>query len=254
MRAFGCKNSGIRAQKCELAAVSGAQSGGILVINNIREPGIRDDMRDRSTILTVASAFLCACLVACNSEPPPRSVTELMENPILLEAAVVRCAQNRAKSRSDVECMNAREAVMIIAAREEASRRAELEAQSERKRQALRRTQQAAAEARRRAEEERRRQEEAAYLAQFGEVLLEPSETETLESNAPVAILPEPPPPGAAEPIESPYDDTPYVSPPTAPDTGNAPVVEVRPEAEPESTELESIREELKRRSEQDGS
>ncbi len=212
-------------------------------------------MAHRSTIRTLTGALLCVGLVACENEPPPRSVSEFMENPILLEAAVVRCAQNRAESRYDVECMNAREAVKIIEAREEAARRADLEAESERKRKALRRTQEAAAEARRRAEEERRRREEAEYLAQFGELPPGESSSVTPETNAPTAILPAPPPAGAAEPIESPYDDDPVASPAAS---ANAPVAEVQPEPDPEpepdGTDLDAIREELKRRSEQDGS
>jgi hypothetical protein len=174
-----------------------------------------------------------------------------MENPILLEAAVVRCNQNRAESRYDPECMNAREAVKIIEAREEAARRAALEAESERKRQALRRTQQAAAEARRRAEEERRLREEAEYLAQFGESL--PADTEVVEDigNAPVAVVPEAEPVPEGEPITSPYDDettgTAGTPPPAA--GSNAPAAEVEPE-QPQGTDLDAIREELKRRGE----
>lgn len=106
-------------------------------------------------------------LAGCGQEPPPTSVPEFMENPILLEATMVRCTQNRAEARYDAECMNAREAVDKLAAAEREARRAELEAQSERKRQALRRAQQAAAEARRRALEEQKRREEAQYLGQF---------------------------------------------------------------------------------------
>ena len=185
-------------------------------------------------------------LVACDSEPPPRSTSEFMENPILLEAALVSCGRNRAESRYDPECMNAREAIKIIEAREEGERRAALEAESERKRQALRRTQQAAAEARRRAEEERRRQEEAEYLAQFGE--LPPGETPREEDvgNAPVAVVPDAEVVTEAEPISSPYDDA---TPAPEPVTGsNAPAVEV--EAEAASADLEAIRDELRRRSE----
>ena len=108
-----------------------------------------------------------AMLVACAEPPPPRSVDEFIHNPIVLEAVLVRCAQNRAEMRYEAECVNAREASEQIAAREEATRREAFEKQSERKRQALRRAQEAAATARRRAEEERRRQEEQDYLAQF---------------------------------------------------------------------------------------
>jgi len=171
-----------------------------------------------------------------------------MENPILLEAAVVRCNQNRAESRYDPECMNAREAVKIIEGREEAERRAELEAESERKRQALRRTQRAAAEARRRAEEERKRREEAEYLAQFGEVppAENPREREEDFGNAPVADVPDAEVEPEAEPISSPYDETTAAPEPAT--GGNAPAVEV--ESETDAADLEAIREELRRRSE----
>lgn len=207
-------------------------------------------MPHRPNIRMLTAAVLCAGLVACDTEPPPRSVAEFMENPIMLEAAVVRCAQNRAESRYDVECMNAREAVKIIEAREEAARRADLEAASERKRQALRRTQQAAAEARRRAEEARRLREEAEYLAQFGELPPGTSPSAPVESNAPMAVLPAPAPTDSADRIESPYDDPP--APPPA--STSAPDANTRPETAPDSTDLDAIREELKRRSEQDGS
>lgn len=204
-----------------------------------------------------------AVLAGCENEPPPRSVSEFMENPIHLEAAVVRCAQNRSESRYDPECMNAREAVKIIEAREEAERRAELEAMSERKRDALRRTQRAAAEARRRSEEEQRRREEAEYLAQFGELPPDSPSADSAPgaSNAPVALLPEAPPAGTpAQPITSPYDEGAAPEPPeptvdaaTATSGSNEPVAETAPDAEPDTTDLEAIREELRRRSE-DGS
>lgn len=120
------------------------------------------------TAATAGIALAVAVLfTACGEEPPPPSVTEFMDNPILLEATMVRCVRNRSEARYDPECLNAREAVDRIAAREEKARRAELEAQSERKRQALRRAQEAAAEARRRALEEERRREEAELLGPF---------------------------------------------------------------------------------------
>lgn len=203
-------------------------------------------MTDGTTFRCLAAVALCATLVACDAEPPPRSTSEFMENPILLEAAVVRCNQNRAESRYDPECMNAREAVKIIEAREEAEHRAALEAESERKRQALRRTQRAAAEARRRAEEERRRREEAEYLAQFGELPPEETSREEDFGNAPIAVVPDAEVGPEAEPISSPYDEA---APAPEPVTGsNAPAVEV--EAEPDAADLEAIREELRRRSE----
>ena len=123
-------------------------------------------------------------LAGCaDKEPPARTVTEFVDNPILLEAAMVRCSRDRNETRYQQECINAREAVNRIEAKEEAVRRAELEARSESKRKALRRMQEAQAEARRRAEEAERLREEAEYLAQFG--VLPPSEEAGSEEELP---------------------------------------------------------------------
>ena len=78
-------------------------------------------MTRQLTYLLVAMLGLVAC---AEDEPPARSVNQFVEDPILLEAAVVRCSRDRAKSRYDQECINAREAVNIVAAREEEIRRA----------------------------------------------------------------------------------------------------------------------------------
>ena len=77
----------------------------------------------------------------------------------------------------------------------------ELEASSERKREALRRTQAAAAEARRREAEAEQVREEAAYLSQFG---LEHGNAETAEPVAPGA---EPSAPGNTADERVPPDD-----------------------------------------------
>ena len=167
-------------------------------------------------------------LGACGSDVPPRTVTEFEENPMLLEAAVVRCNQNRSESRYDAECVNAREAVKRVEAREAAARREELERQSEAKRRALRRAQAAAAEARRRAEAAQRQQSEAEYLAQFGDM---PPVDDGLDGsspaagNVPIAVIPD-----AAD-----VDDGAGYESETLPaaDGGNAPAMRVEPDNEP---------------------
>ena len=116
--------------------------------------------------LTIIMSVL-GLLAACSREPPPRPLSDFMEDPILLEATMVRCAQNRSQTKYLADCVNAREAANRMAVVEDEARRKELDAQSERKRQSLRRTQQAAAEARRRRAEAQRLREEAEYLAQF---------------------------------------------------------------------------------------
>lgn len=189
--------------------------------------------------------FLVA-LAGCDSEPAPRTVTEFMDDPLLLEAALVRCTKNRAETRYAAECVNAREAVKIIEAREEAERRAELEAQSERKRDALRRTQRAAAEARRRVAEAEKRRREQEYLEQFGVLPPADEATDPSTSNVPMAVIPE-----ATDDQQIAADEmaSDYAEPP--PNAGsNAPVIDAPPAEEEAVTDLESIREELKRRNE----
>jgi len=183
-------------------------------------------------------------LAACSEPPPPRTVSQFMENPNLLEAALVRCTHNRSETRYDPECINAREAARLTEVESEKIRRAELELESQRKRDALRRTQRAAAEARRRAAEAARQREEAEYLAQFG-VLPESatSNDEPMSGNVPLAVIPE-------APVE---ESTPAGTGESLPATGsNAPAMEVAPEEEPPS-DLASIRDELRRRGEDDG-
>lgn len=194
-------------------------------------------------------------IVGCNEPPPPRSVDEFMNNPILLEAAVVRCAQNRTESRYDAECINAREAIKLIEVKEEAKRRAELEARSKRKRDALRRTQRAAAEARRRATEAQRQREEAEYLGQFGDAeSAGDGETASTFGNEPMVVIPE----EAAVPDDG-YERSPVYSEPPPSEGSNVPVVDTNPADEVVTEEelaqdpprdLTSIRDELKRRNE----
>lgn len=171
---------------------------------------------------------------------------------------MVRCSADRSKTKYDPECINARQAVSRIQAKEEAEARAAFEARSESKRAALRRTQAAAAEARRRAEEARRKREEAEYLAQFG--VLPPTtdgnETTLDEGNLPMAVVPEAQPESRSEIVyeetrpEIVYEET----RPTDAENVTPSQPEAEAEAEAEATDLGSIRDELRRRNEDGGS
>ena len=198
-------------------------------------------------------------LAACSEPPPPRSVADFVENPILLEATMVRCAQNRSELKYEAECVNAREAVNRLAAAEQQARAAELERQSERKRQALRRTQEAAAQARERAREAQRLREEAEYLGIFEQL---PANGGSLQDQGGSTT---PPPdsasgnepgvtisPPEAEPVPEPVlAPEPVPVPDSGPDSGPEPLPEPARTMEPEvGGDLGSIREELKRRQE----
>lgn len=121
---------------------------------------------ERLTILVCAFGLLAAC----TEEPPPPTIAEFMENPVLLDATIVQCGRHRSETRYDPECVNARDAADRLAVAAEEARREELKAQSERKQEAVRRAQEAVAEASRRAREAEQQQQTAAYLNQFGVV------------------------------------------------------------------------------------
>ena len=161
---------------------------------------------------------------------------------------MVRCSQDRAATRYDAECINARQAVSTIEAEKEADLRAENDARSESKRQALRRTQEAAAQARRRAAESESLRKEAAYLAQFGVALPAEDQTRVEEAdigNTPVAVISE-----SSEPADLSNGSGDVVQ---ATDGGNAPGSVAIPEEDDTKSDLDSIRDELQRRNDDGG-
>lgn len=110
--------------------------------------------------------LILASLSGCAKKPPPVSVDELMANPRLLEATMVRCTADR-RLRYEAACVNARGTSRRLQLAAENARREELERQSEMKRQALRESREVADAARRRALEEQKLREEAEYHGQF---------------------------------------------------------------------------------------
>jgi hypothetical protein len=197
--------------------------------------------------MRIARVIICligpAFITACSEPPPPVSVNEFMENPRLLEATMVRCGQNRAEMKYESECVNARDAINRLERAEERARRADLDAQSERKRQALRRTQEAAAAARRRAEEARRQREEDEYLGIFENAPQNPSTSQQAgmaptTGNAPgVSVAPAP----VAEP-------EPAFEPEPEPEIEPVQQTMEPEELPPETSDLSQIREELRKR------
>ncbi|MEM7278205.1 MAG: EexN family lipoprotein [Pseudomonadota bacterium] len=198
-------------------------------------------MRQKITPIQCSLALLAMALSACAPEPEPRSVDDFLKDPIGLDATLERCNQRRGVSKDDVECQNARSANKRLGAIELENRRAEAEAESQRKLEVIRRRNQAQAEAARRAQEEAAMREQEAYEAQFNDAELDsepaPSNYESYE-------------PHSSEPPDSPAD---YETPPPAPVTPNPepePVNEELPETSAPG-DMDALREELKRRSEQ---
>jgi hypothetical protein len=127
-------------------------------------------------IAAISSALAFAFLVAC-SEPPPPSMAELLADPVLLDATMVRCLEQHDATNYAPECISAREAAGQLALAAEQARQAELEAESERKREALRRAQEAADAARQQALALAEQRETAEYLG------LLPTATVTTEAS-----------------------------------------------------------------------
>lgn len=172
-------------------------------------------------------------LAGCSEKPPARKVTQFLEDRIALEAALTRCNADRAGTRDDEECINAREAAKRVSVIEEQERQRGLEAESQRKLDALRRRN-AELEARvRRAEEEARRLEQERYEQQFAAPAAGASEELTSES------------------APQDYDSDARAGEPTA-DPGAVAGSEADPRATEAdasgSSDLDRVREELQRR------
>jgi len=196
-------------------------------------------LRYMNRLLPNSTVFVACLISACAKEPlPPVSVAQFVADPILLEATVVRCAQDRSKTKYDAECVNAREAGNLLAATERDERRKELEDQSERKRKALRRTQEAAFEARRRAAAAQRQREEDEYLGVFESV---PGSGSGVTEVAGIVNM---------QPAQR-ADSLPGNQPGAAVHSVTEEEIVDRPPAPP--TDIDSIREELKRRQEDSG-
>lgn len=180
----------------------------------------------------------------CSDGPPPRTVAEFLDDPIGLEATLSRCNADRSLTRDDPECINAREANNRMAAEDQRRLERDLERESQRKLDAIRRRNESAAIAARQAEEAAKAREEALYEQQFEIV----PETE----RAPEDSSRSQPDSGPMEPAET------SVVPENPADEGAPEPVSDRPseetldsQAESDPSDLESLRQEMNRRNQQ---
>ena len=174
----------------------------------------------------------------CSEEPPPRSVAEFVDDPIGLEAALTRCNADRGRTRSDPECINAREATRRVSIAEEAERRREFERQSQRKLDELRSRTEALEARLREAEQQRLAREKLEYEQQFQQQIdgnIGPEVDSSADGGEPAPV--------AGDSMQSDEGATVVDTP-----TGTGEVT-----AETAGTDLESLREELKRRNDDSG-
>jgi hypothetical protein len=87
-------------------------------------------------------------LAGCGGpEPRARTVTELAEDPAVLQGLVARCNADKRAAMTDLECANARTAMERLGQQEDAKRDAQHEAEFERRRALRRAAQDEAAKA-----------------------------------------------------------------------------------------------------------
>ena len=97
-------------------------------------------------MLSTLTVALCMLLTACGNDAPPRSVQDFEDDRAALDAKLLSCRADRRKAIDDIECQHARIAGNRIAMADEAERRAQLERNSQRQLDALRRQRAAAVE------------------------------------------------------------------------------------------------------------
>ena len=91
----------------------------------------------------------CGCLAAlalasaaCSPRRiPPMTVTDLMEDRVVLDGVLMKCNQNPSKARTDADCLNARIAIDRLASRTDPAEEQKRAEEFERSREQLRSTQ-----------------------------------------------------------------------------------------------------------------
>lgn len=110
-----------------------------------------------------ACGCLCAAILAaaaCSPRRiPPMTVTDLMEDRVTLDGVLMKCNQNKAKARTESDCLNARIAIERLATQTEPSEEAKRNAEFERSRERLRLSQE-----KQRQEQEAKTQVDAYHL------------------------------------------------------------------------------------------
>lgn len=120
--------------------------------------------RLRHTYRAAGAVAALTAIGAC-TEPAPRTYSFFMEDSIARDGVLARCDREPERAQRDLECANARRAATAVLLSEERQRREELERESERKLEALRR--QVEAEQRALKEAELAEAERAAYEALY---------------------------------------------------------------------------------------
>lgn len=65
--------------------------------------------------LTLIFVALASCAACAPKRIPPTTVSDLMEDRVMLDGVLMKCNQNPARARADSDCLNARIAVERLA-------------------------------------------------------------------------------------------------------------------------------------------
>ena len=99
--------------------------------------------------MSIKSMIVCGCVAAvvvstaaCSPRRiPPMTVTDLMEDRVVLDGVLMKCNQNPSKARTDADCLNARIAIDRLASRTDPAEEQKRTEEFERSREQLRATQ-----------------------------------------------------------------------------------------------------------------
>jgi hypothetical protein len=96
--------------------------------------------------ISTKSILVSGCLIAviaatsaCSPRRiPPMTVTDLMEDRVMLDGVLMKCNQNKTKARTDADCLNARIAIERLASKSDPADEAKRAEAFERTREQLR--------------------------------------------------------------------------------------------------------------------
>jgi hypothetical protein len=97
---------------------------------------------NKSIIACGCLTAVTLCMAACGPKRiPPMTVSDLMEDRVLLDGVLMKCNQNAARARTDSDCLNARIAIDRLASKDAPAEEAKRAAEFERNREQLRTSQ-----------------------------------------------------------------------------------------------------------------
>lgn len=145
--------------------------------------------------ISIKSIAACGCLgavilamAACSPRRvAPMTVTDLMEDRVMLDGVLMKCNRNQSKARTDADCVNARIAIERLDSQNEPAKEAKRMEEFEHTRERLRLTQE-----KRRHEQEAKTKVDAYHLPLVPAEPAPPPVSPPNDTNPPIAREPNP--------------------------------------------------------------